>query len=115
MFAIFSALYDSIQASRLILRAPTVSPSIRNMYNSTACFFSFLFFFSKHTLILLLGLSDQAIQGRKRIVCSGVRALGRWGELLVLVDWYSFFCFFYSLHAHSAVNMTPMLFPMQRH
>lgn len=39
MFAIFSALHDSIQASRLILRAPTVSPSIRNMYNSTACFF----------------------------------------------------------------------------
>lgn len=46
MFAIFSALYDSIQASRLILRAPTVSPSIRNMYNSTACFFSPFFFFS---------------------------------------------------------------------
>lgn len=43
MFAIFFALYDSIQASRLILRAPTVSPSIRNMYNSTACFFPPLF------------------------------------------------------------------------
>lgn len=39
MFAIFSVLHDSIRASRLILRAPTVSPSIRNMYNSAACFF----------------------------------------------------------------------------
>lgn len=77
MFAIFSALYDSIQASRLILRAPTVSPSIRNMYNSTACFFSFRFFY-KHTLILLPGLSNEAIQGKKRIVCLGDRAEGRW-------------------------------------
>lgn len=79
MFAIFSALYDSIQASRLILTAPTVSPSIRNMYNSTACFFPllfFFFFFYKHTLILLPILSDEAIQGKKRIVCLGDRAEG---------------------------------------
>lgn len=78
MFAIFSALYDSIQASRLILRAPTVSPSIRNMYNSTACFFLSFFFFYKHTLILLPALSDEAIQGKKRIVCLGDRAEGWW-------------------------------------
>ena len=84
MFAIFSALYDSIQASRLILRAPTVSPSIRNMYNSTAFFFFpfcfFFFFFYKHTLILLPALSDEAIQGKKRIVCLGDRAQGWWGS-----------------------------------
>lgn len=74
MFAIFFALHDSIQASRLILRAPTVSPSIRNMYNSTACFFFLSFFFlHKHTLILLPAFSDEVTQGKKRIVCLGKR------------------------------------------
>lgn len=76
MFAIFSALYDSIQASRLILRAPTVSPSIRNMYNSTACISPF--FFYKHTLKLLPALSDEANKQKKRIVCLENRAWG-WG------------------------------------
>lgn len=89
MFAIFSALYDSIQASRLILRAPSVSPSIRNMYNSTTCFFtffSFLFFLNKHTLLLLPGLSNDAIWGKKRIVRLGDRVEGSWRNLLVLGD-----------------------------
>lgn len=49
MFAIFSGLHDSIRASRLILRAPTVSPSIRNMYNSAVCFFPLPFFFKTYT------------------------------------------------------------------
>lgn len=112
MFAIFSALYDSIQASRLILRAPTVSPSIRNMYNSTACYFLFFsFFFYKHTLILLPGLSEEAIQGKKRIVCLGDRAEGCGGVAGVggLVQ------LFIPLNAQSAANTIPMLFLMQAH
>lgn len=95
MFAIFSALYDSIQASRLILRAPTVSPSIRNTYNSTACFFFpfcffFFFFFYKHTLILLPALSDEAIQGKKEDCLLGGQSAGLVGELLVTMDRRSF-------------------------
>lgn len=103
MFAIFFALYDSIQASRLILRAPTVSPSIRNMYNSTACFF-FLSFVHKHTLILLPALSDEAIQGKKRIVCLGNREKGRWGVEELLVGLCRFFFSFSSV---------PRVLPMQ--
>ena len=63
MFAIFSGLHDSIQASRLILRAPTVSPSIRNMYNSAVCFPPLLSL-SKHTLVLWLCIPMEAFKER---------------------------------------------------
>lgn len=60
MFAIFTGLHDSIQASRLILRAPTVSPSIRNMYNSAVSFFFPLLSFSKTYTCAIT--SNQGIQ-----------------------------------------------------
>lgn len=65
MFAIFSGLYYSIRASRLILRAPTVSPSIRNMYNSAVCFFP-LFFFQTYTCAITRPQQPRLPKKRKR-------------------------------------------------
>lgn len=66
LFAIFFALYDSIQASRLILRAPTGSASIRNIcIIQNPVFFSFLFF--KHSYYFYTPIHYQAtgvVRGR---------------------------------------------------
>lgn len=90
MFAIFSPLCDSIQASRLILRAPTVSPSIRNMYNSTACFFlpppplpsfSLYFFLNIHSYYYQASVSEPAEEERGLSARGdgGFSGVGEWG------------------------------------
>ena len=117
MFAIFSALYDSIQASRLILRAPTVSPSIRNMYNSAACFFFpfcffFFFFFSIniHSYYYQPSATKPSKEkrglsasGTERRVGGGVAGDDGSAQLFIPLD------------AQSAANTTPMLFLAHRH
>lgn len=102
MFAIFFALYDSIQASRLILRAPTVSPSIRNMYNSTACFFPPLFCSQTYTHTVTSPQrwshprkKEDCLLGEQRegevCVCGGGgRGGGGVKELLVGLCWFFF-------------------------
>lgn len=75
MFAIFSSLYDSINASRLIWRAPTESPSIRNTYNSTT---THTVSFLNKTLIQLPALSNKLNYPGKR-KDSWLGEMERWG------------------------------------
>lgn len=75
MFAIFSSLYDSINAPRLIWRAPTESPSIRNTYNSTT---THTVSFLNKTLIQLPALSNKLNYPGKR-KDSWLGEMERWG------------------------------------
>lgn len=109
MFAIFSALHDSIQASRLILRAPTVSPSIRNMYNSTACFFlslSFCFFsVNIHSYYYQPSVKNPS-KAKKEDCLLGEQGGGR-GVVSGLVR------HFYSPRCPKASYTSPMMFDVQ--